>query len=76
MEQIRVVIIGGGFTVNITLFTIVLHYSNSLPQGFTVASILDPMPLFHVTLIDAKGTNNTTVVFLKKIITDSHLFTV
>lgn len=27
-----------------------------MDQGFTVASILDPMPRFHVTLIDTKGT--------------------
>ncbi|GAN02637.1 pyridine nucleotidedisulfide oxidoreductase domain containing protein [Mucor ambiguus] len=26
--------------------------------GFTVASILDPMPRFHVTLIDTKGTHS------------------
>ncbi|OBZ87689.1 Apoptosis-inducing factor B [Choanephora cucurbitarum] len=35
--------------------------------GFTVASILDPMPLFHVTLIDTKDSFEYTPQILSKI---------
>ncbi|CDH54154.1 pyridine nucleotide-disulfide oxidoreductasefamily protein [Lichtheimia corymbifera JMRC:FSU:9682] len=48
--QIRVVIVGGGFT------------------GFTVASILDPMPLFHVTVIDTKDSFEYTPGIIKKLV--------
>ncbi|KAI8371556.1 uncharacterized protein BYT42DRAFT_580683 [Radiomyces spectabilis] len=49
-EQLRVVIIGGGFC------------------GFTVASILDAMPLFHVTLIDTKESFEYTPGAVKKLV--------
>ncbi|KAI9322529.1 hypothetical protein BX666DRAFT_2109025 [Dichotomocladium elegans] len=49
-HQIRVVIIGGGFT------------------GFTVAAILDPMPLFHVTVIDTKDSFEYTPGIIKTIV--------
>ncbi|KAG1057692.1 hypothetical protein G6F43_000473 [Rhizopus delemar] len=49
-NQIRVVIVGGGFT------------------GFTVASILDQMPRFYVTLIDTKDSFEYTPGIVKKIV--------
>ncbi|KAI9271325.1 hypothetical protein BY458DRAFT_555693 [Sporodiniella umbellata] len=49
-DQIRVAIIGGGFT------------------GFTVASILDQMPRFYVTLIDTKDSFEYTPGIVKKIV--------
>ncbi|KAI8991351.1 hypothetical protein BDF20DRAFT_811752 [Mycotypha africana] len=49
-EQVRVCIIGGGFT------------------GFTVASILDQMPRFYVTLIDTKDSFEYTPGIVRKII--------
>ncbi|KAI8084038.1 uncharacterized protein B0P05DRAFT_535957 [Gilbertella persicaria] len=48
--QVRVTIIGGGFT------------------GFTVASILDQMPRFYVTLIDTKDSFEYTPGIVKKIV--------
>ncbi|KAG0177049.1 hypothetical protein DFQ29_005308 [Apophysomyces sp. BC1021] len=36
--------------------------------GFTVASILDPMPLFHVTLIDTKDSFEYTPGIVKKLV--------
>ncbi|KAI8352895.1 hypothetical protein BD560DRAFT_357841 [Blakeslea trispora] len=49
-HQVRVAIIGGGFT------------------GFTVASILDQMPRFYVTLIDTKDSFEYTPGIVKKIV--------
>ncbi|ORX60686.1 FAD/NAD(P)-binding domain-containing protein [Hesseltinella vesiculosa] len=36
--------------------------------GFTVASILDPMPAFHVTLVDSKASFEYTPGVLKKLV--------
>jgi hypothetical protein len=36
-------------------FKVPVSFTSCTKQGFTIASILDPMPRFHVTLVDAKG---------------------
>ncbi|KAI7870036.1 hypothetical protein BDF14DRAFT_1778675 [Spinellus fusiger] len=41
--------------------------------GFTVASILDPMPLFHVTLIDTKDSFEYTPSIIKKMMNPSQI---